>query len=469
MSRHATFKFMKAIAMRALHIVILAAGRGKRMVSDVPKVLHPIGGRPMLAHVLEAARSLLPASLTVVYGHGGDQVKQAFAHDTDLNWAQQTEQLGTGHALKMALPYLSRSGQTLVLYGDVPLIQADTLSRLVEAAGDELGLLTDHLAQPTGYGRIVRDADGHIQRIVEEKDASDAEKALTEINTGILVLPNTHLSAWLDALGNQNAQGEYYLTDVIALAVRDGLHVHGQTVPASWQAAGVNNKAQLAALERCYQQQQASALFDAGVTLADPARIDVRGHIFCDRDVFIDVNCVFEGEVTLGEGVTIGANCVLRNVSIAAHSRVEPFSHLDGAYVGEFTKIGPYARLRPGARLGNHVHIGNFVEVKNSVLADGAKANHLTYLGDADIGQQVNVGAGTVTCNYDGVNKFRTQIGDRAFIGSGSMLVAPVDIGEDATIAAGSVVTKSAPAGQLTVSRAKQISITSWKRPIKAK
>lgn len=453
--------------MNALSTVILAAGRGKRMYSDLPKVLHPIGGQPMLGRVITTARQLTPDALVVVYGHGGERVRETFAGDSDLRWAEQAQQLGTGHALKMAMPHLPADGQVLVLYGDVPLIQAETLRRLATAAGSGVGLLVDTLDDPTGYGRIVRDAHGRVSGIVEQKDASAAQLAIREINTGILVLPAARLAGWLNELGNDNVQGEYYLTDVIALAVRDDVAVTTLAVPASWQAAGVNAKRQLAELERIFQREQANALLDQGVTLLDPSRFDLRGELQCGRDVSIDVGCVFEGRVTLGDGVHIGAHCVLRNVSLAAGCEVQPFSHLDGASVGESARIGPYARLRPGAELAGHVHVGNFVEIKKSRVGEGSKVNHLTYIGDSDIGRGVNVGAGTVTCNYDGVNKFRTVVEDNAFIGSGTMLVAPVRIEQGATIGAGSVITRTAPTGALTLARAKQMTLSGWQRPKK--
>lgn len=453
--------------MNALSTVILAAGRGKRMYSDLPKVLHPIGGQPMLGRVITTARQLTPDALVVVYGHGGERVRETFAGDSDLRWAEQAQQLGTGHALKMAMPHLPADGQVLVLYGDVPLIQTETLRRLATAAGSGVGLLVDILDDPTGYGRIVRDAHGRVSGIVEQKDASAAQLAIREINTGILVLPAAWLAGWLNELGNDNVQGEYYLTDVIALAVRDDVAVTTLAVPASWQAAGVNAKRQLAELERIFQREQANALLDQGVTLLDPSRFDLRGELQCGRDVSIDVGCVFEGRVTLGDGVHIGAHCVLRNVSLAAGCEVQPFSHLDGASVGEGARIGPYARLRPGAELAGHVHVGNFVEIKKSRVGEGSKVNHLTYIGDSDIGSGVNVGAGTVTCNYDGVNKFRTVVEDNAFIGSGTMLVAPVRIEQGATIGAGSVITRTAPTGALTLARAKQMTLSGWQRPKK--
>ncbi len=454
--------------MDSLSVVILAAGKGKRMYSALPKVLHPIGGQPMLARVLATARQLQPAKIVVVYGHGGEQVREQI-QDPDIAWALQAEQLGTGHALKMALPHLPKVGRTLVLYGDVPLTTLATLQQLLAVAAQGMALLVDVLPDASGYGRIVRNAAGEIVAIVEDKDCSAAQKAIREINTGMLVLPNERLDGWLGALKNGNAQGEYYLTDVIGLAVADGLAVPGVTVAASWEAAGVNNKWQLAELERQLQLNQARALLTAGVTLADPARIDVRGELQHGQDVSIDVGCVLEGQVRLGDNVQIGAYCVLKNVRIADGSRIAPYSHLEDAEVGEGCRIGPYARLRPGARLAAHVHVGNFVEIKKATVGEGSKVNHLSYIGDADIGSKVNVGAGSVTCNYDGVNKYRTVIGDGVFVGSGTLMVAPVTLEEGATIGAGSVLTKTAPAGQLTVARAKQLTVPGWQRPQKLK
>ncbi|WP_189533470.1 bifunctional UDP-N-acetylglucosamine diphosphorylase/glucosamine-1-phosphate N-acetyltransferase GlmU [Paludibacterium paludis] len=452
--------------MNRLSIVILAAGKGKRMYSALPKVLHPIGGEPMLKRVIRTARELSPANLVVVYGHGGEKVRETIA-DNDVKWAEQAEQLGTGHALKMALPLLPADGRTLVLYGDVPLTRASTLQTLLEAAGDGAAVLTDMLDKPTGYGRIVRDANDRVVGIVEEKDCSEEQRRIREINTGMLVLPNAKLGAWLDALKNSNAQGEYYLTDVIGLAARDGLDVAGVAVADSWEAAGVNNKVQLAELERILQRNQAHALLEAGVGLADPARIDIRGTLRCGKDVSIDVNCVFEGDVALGDNVRIGPNCVLKNVNVADGADIAAFSHLENAVVGEACKIGPYARLRPGAELFDHVHIGNFVEVKKSRIGSGSKVNHLTYIGDASIGSKVNVGAGCVTVNYNGVDKFLTTIEDNVFVGSGTMMVAPVTLEAGSTVGAGSVITRNAPAGELTVGRARQVTIAGWKRPEK--
>jgi bifunctional UDP-N-acetylglucosamine pyrophosphorylase/glucosamine-1-phosphate N-acetyltransferase len=438
-----------------LNVVILAAGQGKRMRSDLPKVLQPIAGQPMLAHVLDTARQLGAGNICVVYGHGGEQVRAMF-NATGVAWAKQEPQLGTGHAVLQAIPLLAGDAvppaPTLVLYGDVPLIRATTLRRLIEAAGDnKLALLTAHLDNPHGYGRIVR-ADKKVTRIVEEKDADDTERAIHEINTGILVAPGAALARWLPQLGNRNVQGEYYLTDIVAMAVAEGMAVVTAHPDANWEADGVNSKAQLARLERIYQRNIAEALMEQGVTLADPARIDVRGELICGRDVSIDVNCVFEGRVVLADGVSIGPNCVIKD-----------------AVVGPRCIIGPFARLRPGAELAEDVHIGNFVEVKNSTIAAHSKANHLAYIGDATVGSRVNVGAGTITCNYDGANKYRTVIEDDVFIGSDTQLVAPVTVGRGATLGAGTTLTKDAPPDQLTVSRPKQISIPGWKRPVKQK
>ena len=449
-----------------MNVVILAAGQGKRMRSDLPKVLHPIAGKPMLGHVLDTARQLGAAKICVVHGHGGEQVRAAL-DAPDLAWAVQEPQLGTGHAVLQALAHLDTAAPTLVLYGDVPLIRAATLRRLFEsAAGDTLALLTAHLPNPHGYGRIVR-VGGKVTRIVEEKDADDAERAISEINTGILVAPTGALQRWLPGLGNRNAQGEYYLTDIVAMAVAEGMAVATAHPDASWEADGINSKAQLAALERIHQRNIAEILMDAGVTLADPSRIDVRGTLTCERDVFIDVGCVFEGEVKVGAGATVSAHCVLKDCSIGAGARIHSFCHIEGASVGAQSLVGPYARLRPGAQLAEDVHVGNFVEVKNSTIAAHSKANHLAYIGDATVGSRVNVGAGTITCNYDGANKHRTVIGDDVFIGSDSQLVAPVTVGRGATLGAGTTLTRDAPPDQLTVSRARQLSVPGWKRPVK--
>ncbi|WP_332672266.1 bifunctional UDP-N-acetylglucosamine diphosphorylase/glucosamine-1-phosphate N-acetyltransferase GlmU [Aromatoleum sp.] len=450
-----------------MQVVILAAGRGKRMRSVLPKVLQPIAGRPMLEHVIAAAQTLDADRICVVYGHAADAVR-ARLQDADVAWALQEPQLGTGHAVQQALPHLGPDGMALVLYGDVPLIGAPTLRRLRDAAGSErLALLTVELPEPTGYGRILRDATGKVVRIVEEKDASADERRVREVNTGILVAPVARLRDWLGRLGNDNAQREYYLTDIIGMAVGEGIDIVTVAPDAVWETLGVNSKPQLAELERIHQRNIAARLMDEGVTLLDPARIDVRGEIVCGRDVEIDVNCVFEGNVEIADDVRIGANCVVRNARLGAGTRLAPFSHVEDTTTGRDCVIGPYARTRPGTTLGDGVHLGNFVEVKNSAIADHSKANHLAYIGDADIGARVNVGAGTITCNYDGANKYRTTVEDDVFIGSDSQLVAPVRIGRGATLGAGTTLTKDAPAGELTVSRARQISIPGWKRPVK--
>ncbi len=451
-----------------MNIVILAAGQGKRMHSHLPKVLHPIAGKALAAHVLDTARRLGQSRICLVVGHGGEVVRSALAA-ADVACAVQEPQLGTGHAVMQALPLLDGEGMTLVLYGDVPLIQAATLQRLVQAAGDGLAVLTVDLENPKGYGRIIRDSAGRVQRIVEEKDATPAERLVRETNTGIMALPTARLQDWLSRLSNDNAQGEYYLTDVVALAVADGVPVHTAQPEGEWEVAGVNSKVQLAELERVYQLRLAHGLLEQGVRLADPARLDVRGQLRCGRDVAIDVGCVFEGEVVLEEAVDIGPYCVLKNVTVKAGARIAAFSHLEGAVVGPDAIVGPYARLRPGTELGAEAHVGNFVELKNSILGPGSKANHLAYVGDATVGQRVNIGAGTITCNYDGANKHRTVIEDDAFIGSDSQLVAPVTVGRGATLGAGTTLTKDAPADSLTVSRARQVSLAGWKRPEKVK
>lgn len=437
------------------------------MNSALPKVLHPVAGRPMLAHVLDTARTLSPSRLVVVVGHGAEHVREAVAAP-DVAFADQTQQLGTGHAVMQALPMLDDNQPTLVLYGDVPLTTAATLEALVHAAGAErMGVLTVEMPDPTGYGRIVRDAAGNIVRIVEQKDASDEIRAIREINTGIIVCPTGHLRRWLATLGNNNAQGEYYLTDTIERAATEGVEIVSAQPAALWETLGVNSKVQLAEVERIHQRNLAQRLLEAGVTLLDPARIDVRGQLTCGRDVTIDVGCVFEGRVHLDDGVHIGAHCVIRNATIGAGARVQPFCHIEEAKIGPAGRIGPYARLRPGTELGEDVHIGNFVEVKNSQVGDHSKANHLAYVGDTMVGQRVNIGAGTITCNYDGVNKSRTVIEDDAFIGSDTQLVAPVTVGRGATIGAGTTLTKDAPAGKLTLSRAKQMTLDAWQRPVK--
>lgn len=451
-----------------MNIVILAAGMGKRMQSALPKVLHPLAGKPLLAHVVDTAKTLQPGKLCIVYGHGGDAVPSSF-NDNTLSFALQAPQLGTGHAVAQAMPQLDDQVPTLILYGDVPLTTPATLQRLLASAGtDKLAVLTLSVADPSGYGRIVRE-NGKIVRIVEQKDANASERAIGEINTGIIVAPTGKLRQWLAALSNDNAQGEYYLTDVIASAVADGVEIVSAQPDDIAETLGVNSKLQLAELERMHQRRVANALLEQGVTLLDPARLDVRGTLQCGRDVSIDVNCLFEGKVVIEDGAVIGANCVIRDAHIGARVQIKPFSHIDGAVIGKAAQIGPYARLRPGAELGEEVHIGNFVEVKKSTIAARSKANHLAYIGDATIGSGVNVGAGVITCNYDGVNKFETIIEDDVFVGSDSQLIAPVRIGKGATIGAGTTLTKDAPAGQLTLSRAKQMSLAGWVRPVKIK
>ncbi len=452
-----------------MEVVILAAGKGTRMRSDLPKVLQPIAGRAMLEHVIATARALEARRICVVYGHGGELVRERLGAE-DIAWARQEPQLGTGHAVQQAVPHLSDDDMALVLYGDVPLITETTLRNLAKAAdGDRLALLTVTMDDPTGYGRILRDGAGQVQRIVEHKDATEAERAVCEVNTGILVAPVARLRDWLARIDNNNVQGEYYLTDIIGLAVGDGVEVVAVQPGAIWETLGVNNKLQLAELERIHQRNIAERLMEEGVTLIDPSRLDVRGELVCGRDVEIDVNCVFEGRVQLGDGVRIGPNCVLRNATIGAGCRIVAFSQVEDTVMGESCIIGPYARTRPGTQLGNDVHLGNFVEVKNSRIDNHSKANHLAYVGDADIGQRVNVGAGTITCNYDGANKYRTIIEDDVFIGSDTQLVAPVRVGRGATLAAGTTLTKDAPEFQLTVSRTRQVSLSNWKRPEKNK
>jgi bifunctional UDP-N-acetylglucosamine pyrophosphorylase/glucosamine-1-phosphate N-acetyltransferase len=447
----------------ALDVIVLAAGMGKRMRSDLPKVLHPLAGKPLLGHVIEVARALSPRRIFVVHGHGAEKVRAAFSDAGDIEWILQAEQLGTGHAVQQAAPHLATGAEVLILYGDVPLIRPETLKRLLEASAGAVAVLTTELADPSGYGRIVRDRDARVARIVEHKDASDTEKKINEVNAGFFALDAKRLVGWLAQLRNDNAQGEFYLTDIVGSARAAGVPVVAVKVDDYWQVAGVNSKAELATLERIVQARESSRLLEAGVTLADPARVDVRGTLVCGRDVSIDVNCVFEGRVELGDEVHIGPNCVLRNVSLGHGTRVNAFSHLEDADVGADCRIGPYARLRPGANLGREVHVGNFVEIKASRLGAGSKANHLAYIGDSEVGARVNIGAGTITCNYDGANKNRTIIEDECFIGSDATLVAPVRIARGSYIGAGSTISKDTPAGQLTVARARQVSIPSWK------
>jgi bifunctional UDP-N-acetylglucosamine pyrophosphorylase/glucosamine-1-phosphate N-acetyltransferase len=445
-----------------LSIIVLAAGQGKRMHSTLPKVLHRLAGRPLLAHVLQAAQALDPVRTVVVHGHSGADVKSAFA-DAGVTWVEQAEQQGTGHAVAQALPQIPPDDDVLILYGDVPLIAVDTLRQLAQAARGGLAILSAEALDPNGYGRVVRGAQGEVLRVVEQRDATPDELALREVNAGFLCAPAERLGKWLRGVRNHNAQKEYYLTDVVGLAVHDGVAVAAVKARTWAEVAGVNSKRELATLEREVQRREAARLLDAGVTLADPARVDVRGSLECGRDVVLDVNCLFEGRVRLGDGVRVGPNCVLRNVSIAAHTEVLAFSMLEDAEVGARCRVGPYARLRPGANLGEGVHIGNFVEVKASRLGAGSKANHLAYIGDSEVGARVNIGAGTITCNYDGAAKHRTVIEDDCFIGSDATLVAPVKIAKGSYIGAGSTISKDTPPGQLTVARAKQVSIPAWK------
>lgn len=451
---------------QSLNIVILAAGKGTRMQSLMPKVLHKLAGKALLQHVIDAAKQLNPSKIIVVYGYGGNAVPEAFTHE-NIVWVEQKEQLGTGHAVQQAAPHLDQDATTLILLGDVPLLSRTSCETLLNKT-KALGLLTVNKANPTGYGRIVRNAQTSIEAIVEHKDATEQQRQITEVNTGIIAANNQHLKAWLAQLSNNNAQGEYYLTDIVALAVKDGHQVAAEVTNDESSVEGVNSKADLSGLERVYQMRYATALMNAGATLQDPFRIDVRGDLKIGKDVEIDVGCVFEGEVTLADKVKVGPYCVIKNSTIGSGTEIAAYTHIEQAHVNAGCKLGPYARLRPGAEIADHAHIGNFVEIKNSTIGDGSKVNHLSYVGDAIVGKNVNIGAGTITCNYDGANKFKTIIEDNAFIGSDTQLVAPVTIGEGATIAAGSTITRDAPAGQLTFCRAKeQKSIANWKRPVK--
>jgi bifunctional UDP-N-acetylglucosamine pyrophosphorylase/glucosamine-1-phosphate N-acetyltransferase len=451
-----------------INVVILAAGQGKRMNSNLPKVLQPLAGKAMIEHVLQTVDKMDNVSKkVVVVGHQADVVRAHLSDHEDVSFALQQPQLGTGHALLQTLDQLDPSAEyTLVLLGDVPLIQPETIERLTAVAGDGMAILTTVLRNPTGYGRILRQK-GRIVAIVEQKDATEGQKQIREVNTGIMLLPTARLASWLSELKTSNAQGEYYLTDVIGLAVRDGVRINSARPRRSFEVEGVNSKTQLARLEGIWQDHQAELLTEQGVTVLDPSRLDIRGKLTCGKDVTIDIGCIFEGDVVLGDGVYVGPYSVIRNAEIAQGTQIAAYTHIDGALVGSQAKIGPFARLRPGAQLADHVHIGNFVEVKNSIVGDASKVNHLTYIGDADIGARVNVGAGTITCNYDGVNKFRTVIEDDAFIGSDTQLVAPVTVGAGATLGAGTTLTKNAPAGKLTLSRARQVTIDGWVRPQK--
>ena len=449
----------------SITIVILAAGQGKRMNSALPKVLQPLAGKPLLAHVIDRSRRIGADDICIVYGHGGDEVRAAF-DGLELRWALQAEQLGTGHAVQQAMPETDEGNRVLVLYGDVPLLTTETMTRLLDSCGNDVGLLTVGMADPFGYGRIVREGNV-IVRSVEECDATEDEKRIMEVNTGVMCCPADRLKDWLERLDNDNTQGEYYLTDVIAMAVSDGVPVVGVKATDQVEIMGINDKRQLAEAERALQRRRVDALMDAGVTFADPARVDIRGQLTCGKDVFIDVNVVFEGDVTLGDGVRIGMNNLLRNSNIGDGTVVRAHCHIEESRTGRHCIIGPYARLRPDTDIAENVRVGNFVEIKKSRIADGSKVNHLTYIGDATIGQDVNVGAGTITCNYDGANKHQTVIGDGAFIGSGVQLVAPVEVGKGASIGAGSTISKAAPDDRLTVARARQTTVGFWKSPKK--
>jgi bifunctional UDP-N-acetylglucosamine pyrophosphorylase/glucosamine-1-phosphate N-acetyltransferase len=449
-------------------VVVLAAGQGKRMHSALPKVLQPLAGRPLLEHVIRAARAIQPAGIHIVHGHGASQVRAAFADQTDLQWALQAEQLGTGHAVMQAMPGIPDGHQVLVLYGDVPLIRRQTLERLVaDSVGGELALLTAQLDDATGYGRVLRNGNGDVTRIVEHKDASEDERRINEINTGLMAYDAAPLRRYLGSLRNDNSQREYYLTDVVAMAVVDKVRVQGIVAESATEVFGINDRAQLAVAERAWQRQQAADLMARGATLADPERIDIRGEVTIGRDVFIDVGVVLQGKVVLGDRAHIGPYAVITDCTLGADTLVHPYTVMNSSAAGDDCEIGPFARLRPGTVLAGHVKVGNFVEMKNSQVAPHSKVNHLTYVGDATVGSEVNVGAGTITCNYDGANKHRTVIGDKAFIGSGVMLVAPVEVGAGATIGAGSTITKDTPAGELTLARSKQATIPGWQRPKK--
>jgi len=449
-----------------LSTIILAAGQGTRMRSNLPKVLQPLAGRPLLAHVLDCSAALAADDVCIVYGHGAEAVRNEFPDDS-LRWALQAEQLGTGHAVQQAMPETPDNNRVLILFGDVPLLTSATCQRLLEETpDDDMAVLTVDMDNPTGYGRIIRER-GDVRRIVEEKDAGPEEKAVCEINTGVLVCPAAKLKRWLDNLGNDNVQGEYYLTDAVAMAVNDGVTVHGIKADSYVEVMGINDKKQLAEVERALQARLVDALMKEGVGFADPARVDIRGTLKCGKDVFIDVNAVFEGNVELGDGVKIESNNLLRDTTLGARTVLHSNCHLEGATTGNNCEIGPFARLRPGAELANNVKVGNFVEIKKSTVADGSKVNHLTYIGDTEIGTKVNVGAGTITCNYDGANKYKTKIGDGAFIGSGVELVAPVEIGAGATVGAGSTITKDVEDNQLALERSRQKVVPGWKKPVK--
>ena len=454
--------------MTKLNIVILAAGKGTRMFSNKPKVLHALAGRPILQHVIDCAKALKPAKILVVVGFGGDLVKNSFSKE-NIIWVEQKQQLGTGHAVQQAAPHLDDDANTLILLGDVPLVDVQSCEKLMAKANNQLVIQSFSKADPTGYGRIIRDAENSVTAIIEHKDATDAQRKISEVSTGIMAMPAKALKNWLAGLLNNNAQGEYYLTDIVGFAVCDKVNVVAEITDNGYSVTGINSKVDLAQIERVYQQRYAEVLLKKGVTLADPARIDVRGTLETAQDVEIDVGCIFGGNVTLGENVKIGAYCVIKDATIAANTTIAPFTHIVEANIGENNRVGPFARLRPGTELQSDVHIGNFVELKNALVDSDTSINHLSYLGDSTVGKRVNIGAGTITCNYDGANKHKTVIEDDVFIGSDTQLIAPVTVGKGATIGAGSIISKAAPAGELTISRAKQVTIKGWKRPTKNK
>ena len=452
---------------QALDILVLAAGKGTRMRSDLPKVLHPVGGKALVQHVVDTARKVGGQQILIIVGHGAEKVQERMAAD-DVKFVLQAQQLGTGHAVQQALPHLRNDATVLILYGDVPLTRAETLQKLIAHVNEkQMGLLTVNMQDPTGYGRIVRDNTNAVTAIVEHKDANDAEKKIPEINTGIMAVKAQHLQKWLPQLKNNNVQGEFYLTDIIAMAKADGVAIQVEQPNAVEEVEGINNRQQQAALERFYQKQKANELMVAGVTLLDPARFDCRGTLTAGRDVVIDINCVFEGEVELADGVVIEPNCIIINSKIGANTHIKANSHIEDSVLASGCDIGPYARLRPGSHFAEDVKVGNFVETKKATIGKGSKVNHLSYIGDTTIGSGVNVGAGTITCNYDGVNKFKTEIGDNVFVGSNSALVAPIKIGAGATVGAGSVITKDIEAAELAIARGKQRNIQGWERPKK--
>jgi len=455
--------------MSKLNIVIIAAGKGTRMHSNKPKVLHEVAGKPILAHVIACAKALNAQKIIVVYGFGGEIVREAFAHE-NIIWVNQAEQHGTGHAVQQAAPYLDADANTLILLGDVPLVDAEACKSLIEQAANKLAILSFNKSDPTGYGRIIRTSTGKVIGIIEQKDATEAQRKIVEVNTGIMAMPSANLIKWLSRLTINNAQKEYYLTDIVEFAVKDKVEVVAEITSDEWSVTGINSKLDLAQIERVQQARTANKLLQQGVTLRDPARLDVRGDLSCGRDVEIDVNCVLVGDVILGDNVSVAANCVIENAVIAAGTQILPFTHIVDTKIGENCRIGPYARLRPGTVLQSGVHIGNFVELKNTQVDIGSSVNHLSYVGDTTVGKNVNIGAGTITCNYDGANKHRTVIEDGVFVGSDTQLIAPVTVGKDATIAAGSTISKDVPVGGLTVCRAKeQKTYPSWKRPQKTK